>query len=285
MTGWIEVSEEEAAAYPKHVQPNGFYTWRIPGCGCDKYCEGGTWEESAPVATTSLTEQHPHLGDPDRRIIFIPAIPSSGTSLVAGLLHCLGVDLGRQCPPEDLRARGYHMYEDNDMNLFSSQYDDQKTWNRKEIIMERHIRMRDYINFRFIHNTETRVAFKAPATFWMLDPDPASLPLDVVDVRRDLEKSIFADQRTMATRTERDPSLSKPHYQHQILRAGSLGACFWARKCLLDIHKPVIQLLFENIIECPEENVNALVTALNLEPTDTQLENAVSFINPKMRHI
>lgn len=232
-----------------------------------------------------LARKHPYLGDPERRIIYIPAVPSSGTSLVAGILANLGVDMGASDPSADVRSRGYYMFEDSDMSLFGSLYDEDSDWNKKEIVLERHIRFRDYVNYRFIKNTSTRVGFKAPSTFWTVDPDPPSLPIDVVDVRRPLENSIMGDHMNLLTRKQRRPELDDPHIHHLILRAGSLGACWMARHILVDVHPPKITVDFDDLIDNPAEWITRIAIALDLNPSEDQVQTSIGFVNPKMRHV
>jgi hypothetical protein len=46
----------------------------------------------------------------DRKLFLIPAVPSSGTSALAGVLHHLGVYMGNIDREKALQGRGYEMF-------------------------------------------------------------------------------------------------------------------------------------------------------------------------------
>jgi hypothetical protein len=233
-------------------------------------------------ASTDVTHG-PEWGNPERRIIWIPAVPASGTSCAAGILRELGVDMGKTNPPSWMIARGYPMWEDPDMALFGALWNDKGM--KLEVVSQRHVRLREYINYRFIQNPGHRCGFKAPAHFWADDPEPEKLPVELLDVHRPLEDSIQADWRTNQTRCERRPDLPPPSEEEARLRAGSLAMCMMAKMQLFKKIEPTYRMMFYELLENPKPFVDDLIDAFRLEPTPDQVKAAIESVNPRMRHV
>jgi queuine/archaeosine tRNA-ribosyltransferase len=85
----------------------------------------------------------------DRKLIVIPAVPSSGTSALAGVLHHLGVDMGAYSLEDSMSKRGYEMFEDGDINLFCSRIESDKIPLGPKLLTTR-CRWRHYVNHRLI---------------------------------------------------------------------------------------------------------------------------------------
>jgi hypothetical protein len=205
----------------------------------------------------------------DRKIIWIPAVPSSGTSMLSGVLARLGVDMGQVNNKPNMQ-RGYQMFEDVDVGMFSFSPN-----SPQDKLIKDHLRLREYINYRFHTNKEGPVGVKATAIQWVRDPDITSLPVRIVDISRDLEEAIDADMVRLAKRPERDPS--QPHlspYQH-CNRAAGVAACWEAKRLLYKAIKPEISFLFNDFKRDAPGCIEELVEALGLEPTDRQMTEAL----------
>jgi hypothetical protein len=216
----------------------------------------------------------------ERRVIWIPAVPSSGTSVVAGVLAHLGVDMGETKTMNN--ARGYAMFEDIEVQMFV--FSPNAPLDR---LMNQRIRFRDYLNFRMWKNPTGRLGVKALATAWIWDEflDPASLPVETLDVRRPVEDSIVADQERMAARTDRDPEeLPATVWQHVGRSAGN-AANWAAREMLYKFHPPKYSLEFYDLLKDPLKHIEGICGAFGLEPSDEQIDAALHFVKPQMRTV
>lgn len=239
-----------------------------------------------------LAREVMHLGDPERRLIYIPAVPSSGTSLVAGMLANLGVDMGVYNSGGELAQRGYPMYEDEQLFRFAVDLQDDRF--AEDLTGRLVFRFRDYLNWRMIQNTSSPVGVKAIATAWMTDRLPNLLPLAVVDVRRDLAKSVASDRRYVQRRAERglqpkywvERDMSQPTAWERYFaaRAGTVAKCYSARESLLRIHPAAVTLEYEQVLENPETAIRQLIEGLQLSPSEDGLDRARRIVNPRMRH-
>ena len=222
----------------------------------------------------------------DRKIIWIPAVPSSGTSAAAAVLHHLGVSMGKRNHVAWTDMRGYDMWEDPDFFLFGAEwgYMGLKT----EAVARRHFRMRHYINYRFIQEPEGRLGFKGLPAWAFDDQEPTSLPIEILDVVRPLEDAIMSDFRRNNDRPNRHgprAGVKAPTAEESRLRAGSLSTCWMAKHQLFMAHKPVYQVEFYDLLARPQEHVEGIVEAFGLTPTDKQIGNAIAVINPRLRAV
>jgi hypothetical protein len=222
----------------------------------------------------------------ERKIIWIPAVPSSGSSAAAAVLQVLGVSMGKLNRTAWMDVRGYDMWEDPDFFMFGAEYG--YSGLKTEAVARRHFRLRDYINYRFIQEPEGRVGFKGLPAWFADDRQPTSLPVDILDIHRPLEDSILADQKRNHERPNRHgprANIMAPTAEAERLRAGSLSTCWLAKRQLFLAHKPVYQVAFYELLKNPQEHVEGIVDAFHLTPTHDQIEAAVAVINPRMRTV
>lgn len=222
--------------------------------------------------------KHPDYRE-ERKLIFIPAVPSSGTSALAAVLMMLGVDMGRfgmeLAPP-----RGYTTYEDKDVSLFRWEIE-----GPQDRLMRMRMRFRDYINYRFVRTPEGPVGAKGLPLYWLQESDPVTLPLVTVDIRRPLEDAIVADVRTLLTAPERDPeSRYRSAYDHAS-RAGGIASCYLGKLLMFEVFPPVASIDYYELLESPEKNVMRLIEALGLEPNEQQVRDAIRVVRPEARHV
>ena len=187
------------------------------------------------------------------RLIVVVGMPSGGTSLVAGMLHKLGVDMGRLPTKVEVAARrfprAYDSYECQDLEAAIKHM-----LSGAEMAAAFH----GYISNR-LFCAIARQGVKNPRLLHMVGPE--RFPIDVVHVRRRLEDVFESDMR----HTESTPQ-----------RAAALGASVWAMRRFLSTVKPVLALDFEAALAAPEQAVAALVDSLGLAPTTQQLQAAQS---------
>jgi hypothetical protein len=227
-----------------------------------------------------MTDAPDQYGNPDRTLIWIPAVPSSGSSCVAGMLRHLGVSMGRTNMGVWLQSRGYEMWEDPDMKYFGATYGPQDGLVRA-IVRRRHIRLMDYINYRFIQEPHARVGFKSPATFWINEPEPERLPIEWIDLRRPLEDSIVSDLRRNRKRVERMEHTEMPSVNEEVDRGADVAGCLVAKELLETVIKPKIRLDWYEVVERPREAAEMLNEAFALEATEEQIESAADMVDPK----
>ena len=209
----------------------------------------------------------------DRRLIWIPAVPSSGTSLIAGVLHALGVNMGNVGSVN--QRRGYAMYEDLDMGFFTFSPNAPL-----DSLVNQRIRLREYINYRF-HKEDGPVGVKTLPTAWIYDKDPASLPVKTVEVHRPTEDAQRADQERMASRPDRDPAeLPATAFQH-MNRYGGVAAMAWARDQLRQFIEPSAVVDFYAFLDDPQAEMEKLCAALELAPSPRQVMAAMLLVEPE----
>lgn len=181
----------------------------------------------------------------------------------------MGVDMG-SVDNKPNWSRGYQMFEDVNVGMFSFSPN-----SPQDKLIRDHLRLREYINFRFHTNKEGRVGVKATAIQWIRDPDIMSLPVQIVDISRDLEEAIIADTERYASRHTRDASQPpQTPYQH-CNRAAGVAACWEAKQLLYKAIKPEISFSFNEFKADPPTHIEKLVEVLGLEPTDRQMTAAL----------
>lgn len=227
----------------------------------------------------------------DRKLILIPAVPSSGTSALAGVLHHLGVNMGAIDGDGSLKKRGYEMYEDTDVWKFCAVMQKDHPFHESVGKLSRTaLRLRSYINYRFMNDPPGPIGAKIPAVLCLYDPDVPSLPIITLDVWRLFERCLVSDQKIMMNmgRFEKIKDSWEAVCHFRKLRAGDLGACVEAKMNLFNYHTPIFQIQFDDLVAKSEECVNNLVEKLNNEgiyPTDEQVESAIKFIDPDKKHM
>jgi hypothetical protein len=218
--------------------------------------------------------------NPDQReLIWVVAVPSSGTSCVAGILHHLGVNMGK-VENEANHNRGYQMFEDVNVGMFA--FVPNSPLDR---LLNQRIRLREYCHFRAHSDPAGPIGVKTLPTAWAYDDDPASLPVKLIDVRRPLEDSINADQERMASRPLRDRQAVPAQVFEHWNRAGGVAGLSVARDQLLSIIQPKLTLEYYEVLANPSVAITEICGAFGLEPTDQQYDDAMRFVQPKMRTV
>lgn len=205
----------------------------------------------------------------ERRMIFVPAVPSSGTSMVAGVLHHLGVNMGNCLSEKWKKRRGYEQYEDLDIGMF--------TWKENspmDHLVNQRIRFLDYLNYRYM-TQKGRLGVKTLPTVWMHNLKPEAWPIDVLDVRRPLEEALERDIERLARRKERTPEWTPSTSWEVMARYGGVASMHWARERLLDFHPAKLTVNYEEFKEDAPNWIEKIVEVFELTPNDYQMTSAL----------
>lgn len=226
----------------------------------------------------------------NRKVILIPAVPSGGTSALAGVLHHLGVDMGEFSLEAAEKKRGYEMYEDTNIRYFCSRFEDQYIPMAPRLLATR-MRFRHYLNHRLI-GTEGPQGVKISASLCQQDEKLATLPIVTLDITRPLEDSIIADlKRAVQKDGYRDKSEKGIRIVHNV-RAADIAACWWAKKELLSVIEPELTITFNELVRYPRKSVENIIVALQnadlgceFLPTRKQRDKAVLFLDKDKKSI
>ena len=209
------------------------------------------------------------------RLIFIAGTPAGGTSCVAGVLHHLGVDMGEITVAPGIR--GYPTYEDTLIGSYKiappegvSLADGQRC------------HFPEYIQHRLELADGKPAGVKCAATYWY-GHDVTGLPLNVIIVNRPLEDTVVSNVAAWKRiHDQRGEELTV--YEAQA-KAAAAVTYWYAKTTLRQIIRPVIEIDFYDVLECPMDAVVALSSTLDLRPTTEQERAATRFIDPEMRNV
>jgi hypothetical protein len=221
----------------------------------------------------------------DRKLFLIPAVPSSGTSALAGVLHHLGVYMGNIDREKALQGRGYEMFEDtNAWKWCALQHQVEGEYLGR--LSRTAFRLRSYVNHRLLYDPPGPVGAKIPGVMCNYDPDLPSLDVVTLNVHREFEQCVVSDRKTLVRQGKYEAIKDNID---QILafnrmRAGDLGACVAAKLELFTYHDPIVNLTFTELVEKKEEMVPKIAETLGLEPSDEQLEAAINFLDKDKKH-
>ncbi len=216
------------------------------------------------------------------KILIIPAVPSSGTSALAGVFSKLGIDMGSHREKQAKKLRGYKMYEDAYMYDYQVNPDPLTAKSGKITATKFHIR--EYLEFRLKQPGKFKGA-KLPAVWCIGHSCLSSLPILAVDIIRPLEVSMEADMENWR-RMHPGKYDGEPHFMiaHEILRGADMGSCHAAKKILFRHCPPVISMTFDNLLKHKEEIVHGIVETLKLPSDEKQIKDAINFLDEDKKH-
>jgi len=219
----------------------------------------------------------------DRKLIVIPAVPSSGTSALAGVLYHLGIQMGQFSLEESASKRGYEMFEDKETALFCSAFE-QSPYSMTPKLLGTRCRWRQYINHRLILSeaNDLPVGCKLPANLAIQDHDIKSVPVVILNVERPLEDSIRSDLKRLKTSGMSDLEVSL----HRLRRTADVSQCWQAREDLIKIVEPELSLTFKELVTNRKKSVENIIVALQnadigceFLPTRRQRDQAILFLD------
>ena len=191
-------------------------------------------------------------------------IEGAGTSILAGALYYLGVDMGHVTFKEMLPGD-------------PSPYDSYECIDLIEVIKERggaefnypefFWGMKQYIDKRMSQNGPQ--GFQHPLAMLLgLKRAVTSLPIVTVAIERDLE-DVFKHQ------------LNSSRGLYNLDRASKIGVQVYLDWAMLELMPPVFQTNFRRAIKYPGMCVQGLIEALDLHPSEKQRKTAIDFIYPR----
>lgn len=193
----------------------------------------------------------------------VAGLPSGGTSLVAGLLHHLGVDMG-DIPTERQQAKTKttRTYLGFECTLALRTFGALPATSSQAVMIDT---ARAYADERLV-NADGPCGFKLNAMVMLGNCDGVErLPIEIVHVTRDLAATFESDIR-----------YAGDGYARACLR----GAFHLALRQLVRRVPPVCEVSYEQTRREPVETVAHLVRCLRIMPTFAQLEAAASFVVP-----
>lgn len=194
-----------------------------------------------------------------KRIIMVAGLPSGGTSVVAGILHHLGVDMGRVRSDEETlaaartlkSARHYRGYECTVLaKMFS-------TSSPYRVV-------REYVQRR----CERPAGFKSNLCVLLgnsLDPIE-TLPISVLHVTRDLQDTFESDIKYTGNDTD---------------RAQLRGLLHLGLTRLVERIPPTLTLSYEEILRDRYGTVTSIIRAFGLSASADTVDQAAQFIDPE----
>jgi hypothetical protein len=193
------------------------------------------------------------------RVIYVAGVPNGGTSCVAGILHHLGVDMGDILL--EPRQRSYVTFEDRQFAAYKAP------------------RFREYLEMRLENANGRRVGCKVAAWAWMEDPEPETLPIDVLIVRRPLEASMRSSMRLWTE--DRAEQLARQDHPRAFLadKVAGVGRAFAAVEMLSETIEPILEIDFAAIIQRPALSTGHIAAKLGLVGSV-----ASDFIDPSKVH-
>jgi len=220
------------------------------------------------------------------KTIVILGAPRSGTSMTAGILSRMGVDLGRLRKPDPENPTGY--YEDWDFlklmdNIFREVDEDANGFNppsREGIISQKSKfdgQIRDLIQDRMTHTSSNVWGWKATTTSFTIDLFREHLinPHFVVAMRNPLGR---ADSIVKYTH-------NKPMYnelsQLQALALANRYYCQIYRFLMANSRYPTLFVSFEDTIANPLKTVEDMKNFLGLKLDESMARNVVQFVSPR----
>lgn len=203
--------------------------------------------------------------------LYVTGTPSGGTSCLAGVLHQLGVNLGRW--HDGAGQRGYTTFEDQDATGFRVDPSGSAAPHQLRL----RFRLADYVRHRKALDPYGRLGLKGPAFHPLREPLRG---LQVVVVERPLADSIESDLRIhrQIRIAKNRPSMTPIE---ECERASEIAAA-WAAARRLDA---VLRIPFYGLLEQPLPTLQLLVSTLKLDPSPGMIDAALEFIDPEKRHV
>jgi hypothetical protein len=199
------------------------------------------------------------------RIIMVAGLPSGGTSAVAGMLHHLGVDMGRCRSLDEQRqaakalssSRRYMGYE---CTALYQKFRQQPPMDADAA----YVMVRRYIRKRL--EVQGRHGFKNNPAVWLglASHDVESLPIDVLHITRDVEDTFDSD-------------IKYTGYDEN--RAKLRGLLHMSLHRLVRRVPPQLTLRYSDVVDNPLKAVAETVEAFRLDASWTSMSNAATFLD------
>jgi len=210
------------------------------------------WQESI--------ESQPRLPVTDPLCVIVLTCGRSGSSLLSGILHTLGVRMANQfIPPGPSNPKGY--YEDAAVH---------------QIVREKDVDAQAFSRLVAIRNsTQPQWGVKAPRLLDLWGQlKHASWPANtrVLATIRSEAETIASLQLVREHRAIK--SMPKRHEQFSVV-LDEMRSRGW----------PVREVPYHDVVEHPQEMIASIIEFLGIAPTQQQIDAAVAMVDPTLRHI
>ena len=202
---------------------------------------------------------------PHHSLILVAGMPSGGTSVAAGLLHHLGVDMGRierGVAPGPRRYEGFECldcWEDG----IQGAYDPARTEDFMTSVSA-------YLQTR-LQTADHPYGVKHNPLVWLGMFDGIdTLPIRILHIHRPLDEVMVSDRR---------------YRGDDLHRAARLGMATLALARLLEQITPTLSLEFRHVLADPMGSTEAIVDHFELTPSTSQRAEAIRFVDPKLRNV
>jgi hypothetical protein len=204
---------------------------------------------------------------------------SGGTSVVAGMLHHLGVNMGNFASTPG--KRGYATFEDIDCNEFKYSVTGSLPAPR---VMKMGFDFPAYAEKRISGGAPgQRCGFKSGPQFALhCDNGWLAEHVELIVVNRPLEDSIQSHLDIWSELTQPDAPKTAEDYAWQ---SASVAWAFTLKEILAIQVPPALQLDYYSVLDVPMDTVVDLSATFNLNPTREQENAACEFCDPEMRHV
>lgn len=194
-------------------------------------------------------------------LIMVAGLPSSGTSMVAGVLHHLGVDMGDIPTLAEEQQRPGRPYRGYECREARAMIGDLPSGVAPAVLFDA---MRTYAALR-LARAPGPCGFKLNAAVLVGQCNGLeSLPLTIVQVKRDLETTFASDIR---------------HTGEDYGRAMARGALHLALRQLVRRVPPACVIQYEQALRWPFDTVQSLADGLDLQTTAEQRWKAAAGID------
>lgn len=203
------------------------------------------------------------------KIIWVVGIPSGGTSMVAGTLHHLGVNMGNVETLAEVespdRKRKYLGYECRDLIGIMNGL---KKPTEYEVFLKA---FHNYILLRRTKSNGQPFGIKSNHFNILGMKDIVlDLPIQVVFVNRDLKATFMDDIKYRGEDYTRAAWMGQLHLAFE----------FFKKRAFKNSSFPAFEIDYEESLKNPKVVVKYLIGCLNLNPTCQQFNQAVEFIDP-----
>ncbi len=238
---------------------------------------------------------------------------SSGSSCVAGILHRLGINMGENLKEaQQMNSKGF--YEDEDFfsttgkiwSLYSIQSKNRREWDMDCLLKignKYKTNFKTLINNRQKQNVhwgtkEPRLSLLAPVfRQFLINPFYIVVYRDIESHTRSRHTKVnrrFSSQRILSAIY----SLKKKHFSTLLFQVlhniksigitedemGSIISSFYAHIDSIVADQPHLYINFDQLIKDPENSIQNLIEFLSIQPSQKQINEALSFVSPELRH-
>jgi len=210
--------------------------------------------------------------DENHKLIIVAGMDGGGTSIIAGALWHLGVDMGNiphdprkmEWDYKSGRPRNYLKYEDDDARTMIEKANEQNRFDSQKLVYD----LWSYIEKRqdAAHGKPYGVKHPGILTVGSRTEQLQKMPVRCVYIHRSLDDVFSSNMRDMGP--------------ENYMQAQILGLRVYCLTSFLKSLPPIATFEFESARTNAWETVDTLMSTLGLTPTEQQVERTLQFIDP-----